>query len=198
MRDSKPRRSYLDTAAQIAALLDAAGELDRGPLGIPATVTSTGARCSPRSRSPGCDSASCWRSAGVTLTLPPAGCGSLDAKTAAGVRDVHLLPVLRDELLALKARSAPAARRARVRHHDRQADRRQQPPAPGAHARRSSSPTSGCTELGGAPLPSGLTPHSLRRTFATVLYAIGTTPPVVMAEMGHTTRSWRSRSTRRR
>jgi hypothetical protein len=41
-------------------------------------------------------------------------------------------------------------------------------------------------ELGGSPLPTGLTPHSLRRTFASVLYALGTTPPVVMAEMGHT------------
>jgi integrase len=36
------------------------------------------------------------------------------------------------------------------------------------------------------PLPDGLTPHSLRRTFATVLYALGEAPPVVMAEMGHT------------
>ncbi len=41
-------------------------------------------------------------------------------------------------------------------------------------------------EGGQAPLPAGLTPHSLRRTFASVLYAIGSTPPVVMAEMGHT------------
>jgi hypothetical protein len=31
-----------------------------------------------------------------------------------------------------------------------------------------------------------LTPHSLRRTFASILYALGETPPVVMAEMGHT------------
>jgi integrase len=31
-----------------------------------------------------------------------------------------------------------------------------------------------------------LTPHSLRRTFASVLYAIGEPAPVVMAEMGHT------------
>ena len=35
------------------------------------------------------------------------------------------------------------------------------------------------------PLPDKLTPHSLRRTFASTLYAIGETPPVVMAEMGH-------------
>jgi integrase len=35
------------------------------------------------------------------------------------------------------------------------------------------------------PLPDKLTPYSLRRTFASTLYAIGETPPVVMAEMGH-------------
>jgi integrase len=35
------------------------------------------------------------------------------------------------------------------------------------------------------PLPEGPTSHGLRRTFATVLYALGETPPVVMAEMGH-------------
>jgi hypothetical protein len=35
------------------------------------------------------------------------------------------------------------------------------------------------------PLPR-LTPHALRRSFASLLYAIGETPPVVMAEMGHT------------
>lgn len=37
------------------------------------------------------------------------------------------------------------------------------------------------------PLPAGLTPHSLRRTFASLLFAIGATPPYVMAQMGHTT-----------
>ena len=41
-------------------------------------------------------------------------------------------------------------------------------------------------DAGESPLPAGLTPHSLRRTFASVLYALASTPPVVMAEMGHT------------
>jgi integrase len=36
------------------------------------------------------------------------------------------------------------------------------------------------------PLPEGITPHSLRRTFASLLYAIGEDPGVVMDEMGHT------------
>ena len=41
-------------------------------------------------------------------------------------------------------------------------------------------------ELGEVPLPTGLTPHSLRRTFASLLYAIGEPAPVVMQELGHT------------
>lgn len=36
------------------------------------------------------------------------------------------------------------------------------------------------------PLPEGITPHSLRRTFASVLYVLGENPGVVMDEMGHT------------
>jgi integrase len=35
------------------------------------------------------------------------------------------------------------------------------------------------------PLPEALTPHSLRRTFASLLYALGESPRTVMAEMGH-------------
>ena len=40
-------------------------------------------------------------------------------------------------------------------------------------------------EAGEAPLPA-LTPHGLRRSFASLLYGIGEPPPVVMQEMGHT------------
>jgi integrase len=36
------------------------------------------------------------------------------------------------------------------------------------------------------PLPDRLTPHSLRRTFCSLLYALGEDPGVVMDEMGHT------------
>jgi Phage integrase family len=36
------------------------------------------------------------------------------------------------------------------------------------------------------PLPEGLTPHKLRHTFASILYALGVDPGVVMDEMGHT------------
>ena len=36
------------------------------------------------------------------------------------------------------------------------------------------------------PLPAKMTPHSLRRTFCSLLYALGEDPGVVMDEMGHT------------
>lgn len=38
-------------------------------------------------------------------------------------------------------------------------------------------------------LPERLTPHSLRRTFASVLFAIGEAPPYVMAQLRHATPS---------
>ena len=41
-------------------------------------------------------------------------------------------------------------------------------------------------EQGLPPLPDKLTPHSLRRTFCSLLYALGEDPGLVMDEMGHT------------
>jgi integrase len=39
--------------------------------------------------------------------------------------------------------------------------------------------------VGASPLPDGLTLHSLRRTFASLLFAIGRTAPEVTAQLGH-------------
>jgi integrase len=41
-------------------------------------------------------------------------------------------------------------------------------------------------KAGLTPVPARLTPHSLRRTFASALYALKEDPGVVMDEMGHT------------
>ena len=40
-------------------------------------------------------------------------------------------------------------------------------------------------EAGRNPLPEGLTPHSLRRTFISVLLALGEDVPYVMRQVGH-------------
>jgi hypothetical protein len=42
------------------------------------------------------------------------------------------------------------------------------------------------TEQQEAPIGAGLTPRSLRRTFASLLYALGHDPVYVMQQMGHT------------
>ena len=72
-RERAPARSYLETAGQIRALLDAAGELDAG--GTEGTQTHGAPRDARHARrSPACGSASCWRCVGVTWTSPPDGC----------------------------------------------------------------------------------------------------------------------------
>ena len=47
-------------------------------------------------------------------------------------------------------------------------------------------PAANLAEQDRPPLPERLTPHSLRRTFASALYALGEDPGVMMDEMGHT------------
>jgi integrase len=187
-REAKPRRSYLDTAAQIAALLDAAGELDsRAAVGHPghrhirrramlATLTFGGLRLGELL-------ALRWRD----VDLAAGRLRITDAKTAAGIRDVHLKPALRDQLLTVKA-TQPGDVAGQLVF----ASATGKPLGASNFRRRVLAPAiklanERLTEAGGAPLAAGLTPHSLRRTFASVLYALGETPPVVMAEMGHTT-----------
>jgi integrase len=186
LRTTKPRRSYLDSAEQIAALLDAAGELDRlAARGHPghrhirrramlAMLTFAGLRLGELL-------ALRWRD----VDLSNGRLRVADAKTAAGVRDVHLLPALRDELAAFKASANPRAEGLVFPTTSGKqigaSNLRRRVLAPAielANVR--------LAEAGESPLPAALTPHSLRRTFASVLYALGRTPPVVMAEMGHT------------
>jgi integrase len=177
----KPQRSYLDSAEQIAALLNAAGELDaaaradrqhvaRRPL--LATLVFAGLRIGEllELRWADVDLAGGW----ITVRA---------SKTDAGVRRVKVRPALRDELAAHKASSAAwdgyvfgtaagkrqSASNVRVRVLARARE-------------RASERLEGA---GGAPMPA-VTPHGLRRSFASLLYAIGEPPPVVMAEMGHT------------
>jgi integrase len=187
LRTTKPRRSYLDSAGQIGALLNAAGALDtRAAKGHPghrhvrrramlATLTFAGLRLGELL-------ALRWRD----VDLSAGRLRVLDAKTAAGVRDVRLMAVLRDELAELKVSASPRA------------DALVFPTSTGEQIGASNLrrrvlasaiklANERLAETGEPPLSAGLTPHSLRRTFASVLYAIGEDPPTVMAEMGHTT-----------
>jgi integrase len=123
-----------------------------------------------------------------------------DAKTDAGVRKVKIRGALRDELLAVRGRHQDAPQAQFVfatptggpisadnfcsRVLGRPAtivDGKEKPGkgAVGAANKR-------LEGEGFPPLPDRLTPHSLRRTFCSLLYALGEDPGTVMDEMGHT------------
>ena len=108
-----------------------------------------------------------------------------DAKTAAGIRRVTLQPVLRDELLALRADASTTSPSAPVfataRGHAMSVDNVRSRVF-GAAVNRANERRQ---EAGQPPLPANLTPHSLRRTYISALLALGWEVPVVMAEVGH-------------
>jgi len=184
LRSRRPARPYLDRAAQIDALLVAGADLDKAAdrgdgesvsrRPMLATMTLAGLRVSELC-------ALRWRD----VDLAAGRLRVADSKTDAGVRMVDLLPLLRDELIGHKARLGRVAQdapvfatrtgKARDRHNVRE---RVVKPACVLASER-------LIEAGGAPLPE-LTPHALRRTFASVLIAIGRDPSTVMRQIGHT------------
>jgi integrase len=107
------------------------------------------------------------------------------SKTDAGLRDVRLLPVLRDELAEHKAASRASGpddlvfttAQGAARDKDNARERVFRPVARRADEL--------LAERVQPPLPEGLTLHKLRHTFASLAYASGDTPPEVMAQLGH-------------
>jgi integrase len=174
-----PSRTAVDRAEHIVALLDAAGRLDEAGRFKPgqrrvllATLIYAGLRIGELLDL-------CWGDVELargTITVR-------EAKTDAGRRTINILPVLRDELLRYRAALADVDQTALVfgtatgRRQSETNVRRRILAAAVARAN---------AELE-QPMTVELTPHSLRRTFASLLFAIGETPPYVMAQMGHTT-----------
>ena len=109
LRTARPQRSYIDTAAQIAALLDAAGELDREAQegrrhvhrrAMLATLTFAGLRLGELLSLR-------WRDADLGAGWLRVG----EAKTDAGTRRVKIRGALRDELEGSRpARAGPRTR----------------------------------------------------------------------------------------
>lgn len=108
------------------------------------------------------------------------------SKTEAGIREVQLLPLLRDELAAHKARSKSTGpddlvfptSNGRVRDVDNLRKRVLAPAVERADRLLNA--------RGETPLPEGVTPHKLRHTFASILVACGEDPASLMAQFGHT------------
>jgi integrase len=109
-----------------------------------------------------------------------------EAKTDAGRRRVKLRGALRDELLAVRARHSQAPTEAFVfptlRGGRQSPDNFRSRVLKVAVQRANKN----LAKRDLAPLPERITPHSLRRTFCSLLYALGEDPGVVMDEMGHT------------
>jgi integrase len=178
----EPRRAWLDRAEHITALLDGAGQLDQDARigkgrrrALLATLVFAGLRIGEALSLRWSD----LDLARGTITVP-------QAKTPAGVRTVYIVPVLRDELTEYRARLEPA-RDALVfgtttGKQDGATNVRRRVLAKAVeHANKQ------LANEGQGQLPAKLTPHDLRRTFASLLFAVGETPPYVMAQMGHTT-----------
>lgn len=196
VRERAPQRSYLDAAGQITALLDAAGELDReAPEGrrhvqrraMLATLVFAGLRISEL-----CELR--WRDVDLAGGWLRVG----EAKTDAGVRRVKIRGALRDELLTVSAKrpagsssdayvfpTASGARMSPDNFRNRVLGRPAQPEQEKAAAGALGRANKQLEAAGVPPLPK-VTPHGLRRTFCSLLYALGEDPGVVMDEMGHT------------
>jgi integrase len=184
VRERAPRRSYLETAAQIEALLSAAGELDSDARedrrhverrAMIATLTLAGLRISELC-------ALRWRDVDLAAGWLVVG----ESKTDAGRRRVKVRGALRDVLLELRGRHQDTDQSAYVFGSSRGG---QQSPDNFRSRVLRAAVTRANDNLAAndlPPLPERLTPHSLRRTFCSLLYALGEDPGVVMDEMGHT------------
>jgi integrase len=173
LKAEKPRRTWLELH-ELRALLDAAGE-HRALL---ATMALGGLRVGELG-------ALRW----AHIDLANGKLDVLDAKTAAGRRTVDLSPDLRDELLALKAAVKNPGRgdlvfttregRQRNRHNIRT----------NILQRAIRRANANLAVEGKPPIQEGVTNHTLRRTFASLLYEAGASPAYVMSQMGHTSAS---------
>jgi integrase len=183
LKVDRPAGSYLNRAEQIEALLAAAAEIDRAENrsrhfnrhAMVATLVFAGLRLSELL-------ALTWRD----VDLAAGQIKVRESKTSAGVRHVELLPMLREVLSAWKAKRAPESRDEFVFPTGNATEISQ------GNFRRMLDRAVAIAEAelernGGSQLPRRLTPHSLRRTFASVLFALGERPvPFVMDQLGHT------------
>jgi integrase len=178
---NRPAPVWLDSAEHIAALLDAAGELDREARvdrqvprkAILATLTFAGLRIGELVDLR-------WRD----VDLAAGRITVRESKTDAGARTIDLLPILRDELATLKAGVMPSS------------SERVFPTQAGGALNQSNvrnrtlalsveRANEHLEAAGAVPLPEGLSPHKLRHTFASLLVALGTDAGAVMDQLGH-------------
>jgi integrase len=165
--------NYLDSAEQIARMIEAAGALDADPgartagrRALIATLIYAGLRI-------GEATALTWRD----IDLANGRISVRDSKTEAGVRLVDILAALRDELTTHR-HGAVHAEPAELVFPTSSGSRRDKD---NARERVIRPVVAAAEELlaarGQPPLPAGVTAHKLRHTFASILYVRGEDPP---------------------
>lgn len=108
------------------------------------------------------------------------------AKTDAGTRHIDLLPVLKVELTALRARAADPSPEEFVFPSEAGTERAQENIRTKVLRKSVDRANQTLVSAGEVPLPEGITPHKLRHTFASLLVALGVDPGRVMDQLGHT------------
>ncbi len=108
-----------------------------------------------------------------------------ESKTDAGSRLIDLLPALRDELTAYKARAPDIAPDAFVFPSAKGTEMTQENVRSRVLRMAVEKANEKLTVSGDIPLPEGLTPHKLRHTYASILVALGVDPGSVMDQLGH-------------
>src|SRR5258708_33204069 len=173
VRERAPARSSPHRGGQTTALLDGAGQMDRDATrerahlerrACLAVMTFAGLRisevCSLR-----------WRDVDVAAGWITVG----ESKTDAGRRRIRIRGALRDELLAVRGRrsTAPDGYVFPTRTGRRQYESKVRTATLAGAVKVANR---NLEQAGHPPLPQGLTPHSLRRTFCSLLYALGVDP----------------------
>jgi integrase len=163
-------------------VLDAAAELDADPgwliddrLPVVATLVFSGLRVHELATLR-------WGDLDLATSTVHVRC----SKTPAGIREVRMLPALRGHLLLHRDRHVRLGARELVFRTGRGGPRTKD----NVRLRILRPVLARAEELleahGQASLPPGITPHSLRHTFTSVLFAIGEDPVSVMRQLGHT------------
>jgi len=182
LRVEQRRPVHLDNPDQIEALLDAALQLDREPYWRASdrrAIVSTLILAGPRAHEL-CHML--WRD--VDLANGRINVGR--SKTQAGLREINMPPILRDDLATHKAhayRSGPDD----LVFPTMTGGRRDKDNVRNRVLKQAVKRADELLEARGhVPLPKGVTPHKLRHTFASTLIACGEDPASVMAQIGHT------------
>jgi integrase len=182
-----PRRPvHLDAPDRIEALLEAGAELDREPRSrcrdreaILATLVLAGPRASELCRL-------LWRD----LDLANARLHVGRSKTAAGLREIPIGPLLRDLLAAHKAARYTGDPDGLVFPNTAGGARNKDTLRAGVLLDAFARTDEILERRGQIPLPRGLTAHKLRHTFASIMFACGEDPYSVMRMLGHTDASF--------